>query len=152
MVVTKRGHIGLLAVQMRRNGEDVTDRLSGFSELPLLERLVIAAESIDRKLNELLAAPMSAAFQKPTKSSSILNDSFSINQCVELSGISESTIRRSIRDGSLVAHTIGSGKKRPTYRIWRADLEAYLEAGRSVVLGPLRVATTTVRKKSRHFD
>src|SRR5439155_1211307 len=45
-----------------------------------------------------------------------------LRECVRLAGHSESTLRRAIRDGRLKAHTIGRGRKRPTYGILRGDL------------------------------
>lgn len=75
-----------------------------------------------------------------------------LRQCVALSGHSESTLRRAIRDGRLKAHTIGRGRKRPTYGILGSDLQAYLEATRLQFPDLPSVPTTKVTKKSRHFD
>jgi hypothetical protein len=72
--------------------------------------------------------------------------------CVRVSGHSVSTLRRAIKDGRLKAHTIGRGRKRPTYGIIWSDLEAYIEASRVQLSDPPRIPTITVRKKSRHFD
>jgi hypothetical protein len=75
-----------------------------------------------------------------------------LRQCITLSGHSETTLRRAIRDGRLKAHTIGRGRKRPTYGIVRGDLAAYIEASRVELPDPPRVPTIGVRAKSRHFD
>ena len=72
-------------------------------------------------------------------------------QCVRVSGHSESTLRRAIRDCRLKAHTIGRGRKRPTYGIIRSDLEAYIEASRVQLPDSPSIPIIGVRKKSRHF-
>jgi hypothetical protein len=75
-----------------------------------------------------------------------------IKEADRLSGRSVTTIRRDIRGGALRAHVVGRGRRRPSYRIRRADLNAYIQAGRTEAPDPPAVPTTTVRKKSRHFD
>jgi excisionase family DNA binding protein len=75
-----------------------------------------------------------------------------IEEAARLSGRSVTTIRRDIKGGTLRAHVVGRGRRRPSYRIRRADLKAYIEAGRAEPPDPPAVPTTTVRKKSRHFD
>ena len=134
--------------QAAANDAGVTSPLS---TIDILERLANAVERlVDRfdQLSVLRPGDISQRSGRPT----LAQVGHSIKQCSELSGISESTIRRSIKDGTLIAHTVGSGRMRPTYRIWRTDFEAYLEASRPTAHGPLRVASTTVRTKSRHFD
>ena len=75
-----------------------------------------------------------------------------IEEAARLSGRSVTTIRRDIKGGTLRAHVVGRGRRRPSYRIRRADLKVYIEAGRAEPPDPPAVPTTTVRKKSRHFD
>lgn len=75
-----------------------------------------------------------------------------LRRCVTVSGHSESTLRRAIKDGRLKAHTIGRGRKRPTYGIYRCDLEAFIEASRVQPPDSPRIPTIGVRNKSRHFD
>ena len=75
-----------------------------------------------------------------------------IEEAARLSGRSVTTIRRDIKGGTLRAHVVGRGRRRPSYRIRRADLKAYIQAGRAEPPDPPAVPTTTVRKKSRHFD
>lgn len=75
-----------------------------------------------------------------------------LGHCVSLAGHSESSLRRAIKDGRLKAHSIGRGRKRPTYGICRADLEAFIVASRVQPPDPLRIPTIGVKKKSRHFD
>jgi excisionase family DNA binding protein len=77
---------------------------------------------------------------------------YSIEEAASLAGRSVSTIRRDIKAGTLPAHAIGRGRRRPSYRIRRADLKAYIQAGRAEQPDPPAVPTTPVRKKSRHFD
>jgi excisionase family DNA binding protein len=75
-----------------------------------------------------------------------------IEEAARLSGRSVTTIRRDIKDGTLRAHVVGRGRRRPSYRIRRADLKAYIRAGLAETPDPPAVPTTTVKKKSRHFD
>lgn len=75
-----------------------------------------------------------------------------IEEAARLSGRSVSTIRRDIKGGSLRAHVVGRGRRRPSYRIRRADLKTYIQAGRAEPSDPPSVPTTPVTKKSRHFD
>jgi hypothetical protein len=75
-----------------------------------------------------------------------------LGECVTLSGHSERSLRRAIKDGRLKAHTIGRGRKRPTYGIYRTDLEGFIEASRVQPSDPPRVPTIGVRRKSRHFS
>ena len=75
-----------------------------------------------------------------------------IEEAARLSGRSVTTIRRDIRAGTLRAHVVGRGRRRPSYRIHRADLKAYIRAGLAETPDPPVVPTTTVKKKSRHFD
>jgi excisionase family DNA binding protein len=75
-----------------------------------------------------------------------------IEEAALLSGRSATTIRRDIRAGTLRAHVVGRGRRRPSYRIRRADLKAYIRAGLAETPDPPVVPTTTVKKKSRHFD
>jgi excisionase family DNA binding protein len=75
-----------------------------------------------------------------------------IEEAALLSGRSVTTIRRDIRAGTLRAHVVGRGRRRPSYRIRRADLKAYIRAGLAETPDPPVVPTTTVKKKSRHFD
>lgn len=77
---------------------------------------------------------------------------YGIEEAASLSGRSVSTIRRDIKAGTLPAHVIGRGRRRPSYRIRRTDLKAYIQAGRAEPPDPPAVPTTPVRKKSRHFD
>ena len=76
----------------------------------------------------------------------------SIEDAALLSGRSVTTIRRDIRAGTLRAHVVGRGRRRPSYRIRRADLKAYIRAGLAETPDPPVVPTTTIKKKSRHFD
>jgi len=75
-----------------------------------------------------------------------------IEEAALLSGRSVTTIRRDIRAGTLRAHVVGRGRSRPSYRIRRADLKAYIRAGLAETPDPPVAPTTTVKKKSRHFD
>jgi excisionase family DNA binding protein len=75
-----------------------------------------------------------------------------LRECAAVLGHSESSLRRAIKDGRLRAHTIGRGRKRPTYGIYRADLEGFIEASRVQPPDPPRVPTIGVRRKSRHFS
>lgn len=77
---------------------------------------------------------------------------YSIEEAASLAGRSVSTMRRDIKAGTLPAHVIDRGRRRPSYRIRRADLKAYIQAGRAEQPDPPAVPTTPVRKKSRHFD
>jgi hypothetical protein len=75
-----------------------------------------------------------------------------LRECVSVSGHSESTLRRAIKDGRLRAHTIGRGRQRPTYGIYWTDLEGFIEASRVQPADPPQVPTIGVRRKSRHFS
>lgn len=97
----------------------------------------------------------SPAHQPNTRAKSAVEGSsglLRLSRCVIVSGHSESSLRRAIKDGRLKAHTVGRGRKRPTYRIYRCDLEAFIEASRFRPSDPPRVPTIGVKKKSRHFD
>lgn len=75
-----------------------------------------------------------------------------IREAARLSGRSITTIRRDINGGTLRAHVVGRGRRRRSFRIRQADLDAYIEASQAEPPDPPAVPTTPVRKKSRHFD
>jgi excisionase family DNA binding protein len=111
-----------------------------------IERLLVIAEQLLSRLERFSSTPLDE------RQAEFAGRMLTIKQFAKKSGISETTLRRSIRDGSLTAHVLGKGKKRPSYRIRPEDFEAYLAAGRTSEVTPLRVPTISVRKKSRHFD
>lgn len=69
---------------------------------------------------------------------------YTIEEAAEASGRSITTLRRDIKASVLQAHAIGSGQKRPTYRIHRSHLTKYIKAGRAE---PACAPTRTIKAK-----
>lgn len=103
-----------------------------------------------KRIADTLDPPPSAGSSQ--KAGRVGSKWYSIEEAASLAGRSVSTIRRDIKAGTLPAHVIGRGRRRPSYRIRRADLKAYIQAGRAEQPDPPAVPITPVRKKSRHFD
>ena len=137
---------------MSNNCLPIVSTLMGPSNRPttiaLLERITVAVESIEHRLAmtaTLAGLPQRDDVEQPF-------DQISLRACAALAGISESTLRRAIKSGRLTAYDIGQGNRRPTYRIKRADLEAYLERGRAAACDVPSVPRIRIKKASRHFD
>lgn len=116
---------------------DSLDLLSRIAEC--LEGSLALLQSIDQRLSLLVALQQGSA-----------TEWLSIKQATVASGLSESTVRRAVKSGVLKASNPGGSLQRPTYRIQRADLEAFMvrHGAESSVPQP-RIFKRKV--KSRHF-
>lgn len=91
--------------------------------------MVAFLESVAAKLDALRAALQPPEF-------------YSVKDAAKVVGVSADHVRRAVVRGALVASNVGT-ESRPTYRIARADLLAWVERGKS---GP---ATPGGRAKGR---
>ena len=108
----------------------------------MLDDIAKRQQSIDEKLTAVLS------HLRNNKCESAEAEWISIKQAASLAGISETSIRRAIRRGQLKACNVGGSSRRPTWRIKRTDLQAFLEtdAARSSPPKPRG------KYRSRHFS
>jgi hypothetical protein len=109
-------------------------------------RLDILLTSMNQKLDQILAA------HPPNEAPSSDAACVSLKAVGRMTSLSYTSLIRAIKDGRLLAHNIGRGRSRPTYRVRLADLQKFIEASRVHPPDSPTMPTTTVRKKSRHFD
>lgn len=75
----------------------------------------------------------------------------SVKQAATITGLSETTIRRAIRSGTLKAFNPTGSIRRPTWRIRREDLVAFMEQNRAEGKAPSPPVVLRRRVKSRYF-
>lgn len=75
----------------------------------------------------------------------------SIKQAATVSGLSQFTVRRAVKSGDLKASNPGGSLMRPTYRIQRADLEAFMQQYRATGSGLPALPRLKVSKKSPFY-
>jgi excisionase family DNA binding protein len=114
------------------------------SELIALLKQIAAGQA---QTNALLAQLVGNASNQAPGASEWL----SIAQAASITGLSTKTIRRAIRKGDLRATPTVPNARRPTWRIARPDLDAYMNA--NAVAAPAATASQNPNSKykSRHF-
>jgi excisionase family DNA binding protein len=75
----------------------------------------------------------------------------SVKQAAAVAGLSETTIRRAVRSGTLKAFNPTGSARRPTWRIRREDLVAFMEQNRAEGQAPSPPVLLRRRVKSRYF-
>jgi excisionase family DNA binding protein len=116
--------------------------------LNLLNQLVLTQQHLDETLTAVLVLLSTTRNQQGSPPAS---EWLAIEQAAEVTGTSATTIRRALRKGELRAANVGRSLRRPTWRIRRADLEAFMKAS---VAGSELPATQTKsgrKPQSRHF-
>jgi len=114
------------------------------SDLIALLKQIAAGQALT---NDLLAQLVSNA----KNSTPPVGEWFSIAQAARITGLSTKTIRRAIRKGDLRATPTVPNARRPTWRIARTDLDAFMNA--NAVASPVATASqkSNGKYKSRHF-
>jgi len=133
--------------------------IAGFFSVPLEDMNWQGAQSLgqvedwqSRVQSKTASGPDRQRLQRPPRPSAGQSGLLRLRECITVSGHSERSLRRAIKDGRLKARTIGRGRKRPTYGIYRTDLDGFIEASRVQPPDPPQIPTTGVRRKSRHFS
>jgi excisionase family DNA binding protein len=114
------------------------------SELIALLKQIAASQA---QTNELLAKLVSDRNIRAQVSSEWL----SITQAARVAGLSTKTVRRAVHKGNLRATPTVPNARRPTWRIARIDLDAFMNA--NAAARPVDAASpkSNGKYKSRHF-
>lgn len=112
-------------------------------ELIVILEQILATQA---QTNDLLAKLLG----RTETPASLPSEWLSIAEVSRLTSLSTKTVRRAIRKGALRATAVASDARRPTWRIARTDLDAFMKT--NAVGTPVPTAKNPNGKyKSRHF-
>ncbi len=114
----------------------------------LLNQILATQQHMDETLTSVLAV----LARQNTGQPPAVTEWLSIEQAAEVAGISATTIRPAVRKGKLQASNVGCSTRRPTWRIHRVDLDAFLKANVAGSHFPATLPKSIGKYKSRHFS